>query len=80
MIDHLSKIEISVISEFDALKTIKYKMCAVFKMHRLVQKKSSARVIKLYEMLHLDFIIYEFRRFDEIICIVYFTDKFTHYS
>ncbi len=80
MIDQLSKIEISVISESDALKTIKCKTCAVFKMHRLVQKQSSTRVIKLYAMFHFDLIIYEFREFDEIICIAYFTDEFTHYS
>jgi hypothetical protein len=82
MIEQLSKIEISVISETrsDAFKTIKCETCAVFKMHRLVQKKSSARVIKSYEMFYFDLIIYEFRDFDDIICIAHFTDEFTHYS
>ncbi len=80
MIDQLSKIGISVISKSDASKTIKCETCAVFKMHKLVQKKSSARAIKSYEMLHFDLIIYEFREFDEIICIAHFIDEFTHYS
>jgi hypothetical protein len=49
-------------------------------MHRLVQKQSSARAIKLYEMLHFDLIIYEIKKFDEIICIAHFTNEFIHYS
>ncbi len=82
MIDQLSKIEILVISEtrLDVSKTIKCEICAVFKIHRLVQKLSAARITKSYEMLHFDFIRYEFRRFDDIICIAYSIDEFTHYS
>jgi hypothetical protein len=78
MIDHFSKKWI--ISDDVALKTIKYQICVVFKMHRLMQRQSSARIIKFYEMLHFDLIIYEIRKFDEIICIAHFTDEFTHYS
>ncbi len=78
MIDHLSKEWI--ISDNATSKTIKCQICAVFKMHRLVQKASSAKVIKLYEMLHFDLIIYEMRDFDDTICIAHFTNKFTHYS
>jgi hypothetical protein len=81
MIDHLSKKWIiNSDDDSEALKTIKCQICAVFKMHRLVQKQPSARAIKLYEMLHFDLIIYEIRRFDEIICIAHFTNEFTHYS
>jgi hypothetical protein len=80
MIDQLSKIGIPVINESDASKTIKCEICAVFKMHRLVQKLPAARTTKSYEMLYFDLIIYEFRRFDEIICIAHFIDEFTHYS
>jgi hypothetical protein len=82
MIDQLSKIGITVISETrsDASKTIKCEICAVSKMHRLVQKLSATRTTKSYEMLHFDLIIYEFRRFDDITCIAHFTDEFTHYS
>ncbi len=78
MIDHLSKKWIT--SDDAAFKTIKCQICAVFKMHKLVQKQSSARTIKFYEMLHFDFIIYEIKRFDAIICIAHFIDEFTHYS
>jgi hypothetical protein len=67
MIDHLSKEWI--IERIETSKTIKCEICAVFKMHRLVQKQSTARAIKLYEMLHFDLTIYEIRRFDETICI-----------
>jgi hypothetical protein len=79
VIDHLSKEWVSNIDD-SASKTVKCEICAVSKMHRLVQKQSAARAIKLYEMLHFDLIIYEIRRFDEIICIAHFTDEFTHYS
>jgi hypothetical protein len=78
MIDHLSKEWIT--SDDAASKTIKCQICAVFKMHRLMQKQSLAKAIKLYEMLHFDLIIYEIKRFDEIICIAHFTNEFTHYS
>jgi hypothetical protein len=82
MINHLSKEWVISRNESDSeiFKTIKCEICAVFKMHRLVQKQSSARTIKFYEMLHFDLIIYEIRRFDEIICIAHFTNEFTHYS
>jgi hypothetical protein len=78
ILDHFSKEWI--ISDDAASKTIKCQICAVFKMHRLMQKQSSARAIKLYEMLHFDLIIYEIKKFDEIICIAHFIDEFTHYS
>ncbi len=78
MIDHFSKEWI--IEEIETSKTIKCEICAVFKMHRLVQKQSSARAIKLYEMLHFDLIIYEIKDFDDTICIAHFTNEFTHYS
>jgi hypothetical protein len=79
MIDHLSKEWVSN-NDNSASKTIKCEICAVFKMHRLVQKQLTARVIKFYEMLHFDLIIYEIKNFDEIICIAHFIDEFTHYS
>jgi hypothetical protein len=78
MIDHLSKDWIT--SDDATSKTIKCQICAVFKMHRLVQKASSARITKSYEMLHFDLIIYNMRRFDETICIAHSTNEFTHYS
>jgi hypothetical protein len=79
MIDHLSK-EWIITSDETVLKTIKCQTCAVFKMHRLMQKTSSARITKSFEMLHFDLIIYEIKRFDDTSCIAHFTDKFTHYS
>jgi hypothetical protein len=79
MIDHLSKEWVSN-NDDSASKTIKCEICAVFKMHRLMQKTSTARIIKSYEMLHFDFIIYEIKYFDDTICITHFTNEFTHYS
>jgi hypothetical protein len=77
MIDHLSKEWIT--NDDAALKTIKCEICAVFKMHRLVQKQSSSQVIKFYETFHFDLIIYEIKKLDETICIAHFTNEFTHY-
>jgi hypothetical protein len=79
MIDHLSQEWISN-NDDSASRTIKCETCAVLKMHRLMQKSSSARIIKFYEMLHFDLIIYEIRKFDEIIYIAHFTNEFIHCS
>ncbi len=78
MIDYLSKKWINN-NDDSASKTIKCEICVVFKMHRLVQKTSTARVTKLYEMLYFNLIIYEIKQFDEIICIAHFIADFTHY-
>ncbi len=79
MIDHLSKEWIN--NNDDAVsKTIRCQTCVVFKMHKLMQRQSSARAIKFYEMLHFDLLIYEMRDFDDIICITHFKNKFTHSS
>jgi hypothetical protein len=80
MIDHLSKEWITSNADNEVFKTIKCQICAVSKMHKLVQRQSSAKTIKFYEMLHFDLIIYEMRDFDSTICITHFTNKFTHYS
>jgi hypothetical protein len=82
MINHFSKKWVISRSESDSeiFKTIKYQICAVFKMHRLMQKQWSTRTIKFYEMLHFDLIIYEIKEFDDTICIAHFTNEFTHYS
>jgi hypothetical protein len=79
MIDHLSKEWVSN-NDDSASKTIKCEICVVFKMHRLVQKTSTARITKSYEMLHFDLIIYEIKEFDDTICIAHFTKEFTYYS
>jgi hypothetical protein len=79
MIDHLSKEWISN-NDDTASKTIKCEICVVFQMHRLMQKTSTAKITKSYEMLHFDLIIYEIRNFNDTICIAHFTNEFTHYS
>ncbi len=45
-----------------------------------MQKESVNKVTKLYEILYFDFIIYEFRDFDDIMSIAHFADNFIHYS
>jgi hypothetical protein len=65
IIDHLSKEWITSDVNNETFTKIKCQICAVFKMHQLVQRQSSARVIKSYEMLHFDLIIYEMRDFDD---------------
>ncbi len=81
VIDHLPKEWIiNSGDDSEAPKTVKCQICAVSKMHRLVQKQPSARATKPYEVLHFDLTIYGIREFDETTCIAHFTDEFTHYS
>jgi hypothetical protein len=74
MINHLSKKWVNNNDDL-ASKTIKCEIYVVFKMHKLMQKISTTKIIKSYKMLHFDLIIYEIRKFDEIICITHFIDN-----
>jgi hypothetical protein len=55
MINQLKKIdEIEVIQE-NASKIVQYDTCAISKMHRLIQRKSSAKAIKNFSDFALRF-------------------------
>jgi hypothetical protein len=79
MINQLKKIdEIEVIQE-DASKIVQCDTCAIAKMHRLIQRKSSAKAIKIFQILHFDLIICN-KAFDETTCIAHFIDELIFYN
>jgi hypothetical protein len=79
MINQLKKIdEIEVIQE-NASKIVQCDTCAISKMHRLIQRKSSAKTIKIFQILHFDLIICN-KAFDERTCITHFIDELIFYS
>jgi hypothetical protein len=79
MINQLKKIdEIEVIQE-DASKIVQCDTCAISKMHRLIQRKSSARATKIFQILHFDLIICN-KAFDEMTCITHFIDELIFYN
>jgi hypothetical protein len=82
IIHQLKKIDdIEMIKRNEFSKTIDCETCAVSKMHRLMQKTLAERVIKSYEILHFDIIIFKKKfDFDETFCIAHFTDEFTSFN
>ncbi len=70
-----------MIKRNESSKTVDYDTCAVSKMHRLMQKILAERVIKSYEILNFDIIIFKKRfDFDETSCIAHFIDEFTSFN
>jgi hypothetical protein len=82
MIYQLKKIErIKMIKRNESSKTIDCETCAVSKMHWLMQKIFADCVIKSYEILHFNIIIFKKRfDFDETFCIAHFIDEFTSFN
>jgi hypothetical protein len=79
MINQLKKIdEIEVIQE-NASKIVQCDTCAISKMHRLIQRKSSAKAINIFQILHFDLIICN-KAFDETTCITHFIDELIFYN
>jgi hypothetical protein len=79
MINQFKKInEIEVIQE-NASKIVQCDTCAISKMHRLIQRTSSAKAIKIFQILHFDLIICN-KAFDETSCITHFIDELIFYS
>jgi hypothetical protein len=80
VIDRLRKIEgIEVTKNENAPKTINCQMCAVSKMHKLVQRSSTAKATKPFQVIHFDLTI-EKKAFDDTSCIAHFTDEFTSFN
>ena len=69
-----NKKDIERIQSSKTFKTIDCITCVIRKMHRLVQKTPTNKIIKSYEVLHFDFIICNCD-FDEITCIIHFIDE-----
>jgi hypothetical protein len=79
MINQFKKIdEIEVIQE-NASKIVQCDTCAISKMHRLIQRTSSTKAIKIFQMLHFDLIICN-KAFDEMTCIAHFINQLIFYN
>jgi hypothetical protein len=79
MINQFKKMnEIEVIQE-NASKIVQCDTCAISKMYRLIQRKSSAKTIKIFQILHFDLIICN-KAFDETTCITNFIKELIFYN
>jgi hypothetical protein len=79
MINQLKKIDEIEVTQENASKIVQCDTCAILKMHRLIQRKSSVRTIKNFQILHFDLIICN-KAFDETTCIAHFIDELIFYS
>ncbi len=79
MINQLKKIDKIEITQENASKIVQCDTCAISKMHRLIQRKSSAKAIKIFQILHFDLIICN-KAFDETTCIAHFIDELIFYN
>jgi hypothetical protein len=57
MINQLKKIENVEMIENDVSKIVQCDTCAIFKKHRIIQRASSTKTTKFFEILHFDLII-----------------------
>jgi hypothetical protein len=79
MINQLKKIDEIEITQKNASKIVQCDTCAISKMHRLIQRISSTKAIKIFQILHFDLIICN-KAFDEITCIAHFIDELIFYN
>jgi hypothetical protein len=79
MINQLKKIDEIEMTQENASKIVHCDTCAISKMHRLIQRTSSAKTIKFFQILHFDLIIYN-KTFDDTTCIAHFTDELIFFS
>ncbi len=79
MINQFIKINEIEITQENASKIVQCDTCAISKMHRLIQRKSSAKAIKIFQILHFDLIICN-KTFDETTCITHFIDELIFYN
>ncbi len=79
MINQLKKIDEIEITQKDASKIVQCDTCAISKMHRLIQRTSSAKAIKSFQILHFDLIIFN-KIFDETTCIAHFIDELIFFN
>ncbi len=79
MINQFKKIDEIEITQENASKIVQCDTCAILKMHRLIQRKSSAKAIKIFQILHFDLIICN-KTFNETTCIAHFIDELIFYN
>jgi hypothetical protein len=79
MINQFKKIDEIEITQRDASKIVQCDTCAISKMHHLIQRTSSAKTIKFFQILHFDLIICN-KTFDDTTCIAHFTDELIFFN
>ncbi len=79
MINQLKKIDEIEITQKNASKIVQCDTCAISKMHRLIQRTSSTRTIKSFQILHFDVIICN-KTFDDLTCIAHFIDELIFFN
>jgi hypothetical protein len=79
MINQFKKIEKIEVTQKNASKIVQCDTCAISKMHRLIQRTSSAKTIKIFQILHFDLIICN-KAFNEMTCIARFIDELIFYN
>jgi hypothetical protein len=79
MINQLKKIDEIEIIQKHASKIVYCDTCAISKMHRLIQRTSSAKMIKLFQILHFDLIICN-KTFNKTTCIAHFIDQLIFFN
>jgi hypothetical protein len=79
MINQLKKIDEIEVIQKNASKIVQCDTCAISKMHRLIQRTSSAKMIKIFQILHFDLIICN-KAFNETTCITHFIDELIFYN
>ncbi len=79
MINQLKKIDEIEVTQENASKIVHCDTCAISKMHRLIQRTSSAKAIKFFQILHFDLIICD-KTFDDMTCIAHFIDELVFFN
>ncbi len=79
MINQLKKIDEIKIIQRNVSKIVHCDTCAISKMHRLIQRTSSAKAIKSFKILHFDLIICN-KVFDDTTCIAHFIDELIFFN
>jgi hypothetical protein len=79
MINQFKKIDEIEVIQKNALKIVQCDTCAISKMHRLIQRTSSTKTIKFFQILHFDLIICN-KTFDETTCIAHFIDELIFFN
>ncbi len=79
MINQLKKIDEIEVIQKNASKIVECNMCAISKMHRLIQRTSSTKAIKIFQILHFDLIICN-KTFNETTCIAHFINELIFYN
>ncbi len=79
MINQFKKIDEIEVTQENASKIVQCDTCAISKMHRLIQRTSSAKAIKIFQILHFDLIICN-KTINETTCIAHFIDELIFYN